>query len=102
MDGEFLAALPGVLHDGGLGDVHDLFDDVEFAEAVVAVFLGEGFEDRGVFISHVLDVAEPIIYEPKSAVQQRGEHSAAAVVADDDDVFYFQHIHGELHDRETI
>jgi len=34
--GEFLAAIPRVAHDGGLANVGDLFDDVEFAELVHA------------------------------------------------------------------
>ena len=37
MDGEVLAALPGGADHGGLADVEGLLEDVEFAEAVVAL-----------------------------------------------------------------
>ena len=40
VDADFLAPGPGVLDDGGAGDVAGLSDDVEFAEAVDGAFGG--------------------------------------------------------------
>src|SRR5687768_12080109 len=37
VDGQFLAAFPGVARDRGLADVGDLFDDVELAQASTAL-----------------------------------------------------------------
>ncbi len=91
------------MDDGGLADVGDLFDDVEFAETVVlGGFTGECIDTTVVFFADVLDVAEPVVGEAHAFAAQYGAHAAAAVVAHDHDVFDFQCIDGVLDHRETI
>ena len=75
VDGEGLAAAPGVADDGGARDVDDLFEDVEFAEAVDEGFaLGRGGDEVGVAVADVFDVAEPVLDEPQVG---RGSRAAA-------------------------
>ena len=102
VDGEGLVAVPGVLDDGGLGDVDDLLDDVQFAEAVGAALFGEGLEVEGVLEADVLDVAQPVVGEADAALEEGGGDAGAAVVADDEDVFDAEDIDAELEAGEAV
>ena len=103
VDGEFLASLPCVAGNGGLADVGDLFDDVEFAEAVGGLgFTLLGGEAAGVFFAHILDVAEPVVAEADSVVAQCCADAAAPVVTAHDDVAHFEDIYGKLHDGKAV
>jgi hypothetical protein len=51
--GDRLAALPGILHDEGLADVDHLFEDVEFAQAVVLLLGRQRIDQRQVLVMHV-------------------------------------------------
>ena len=99
---QFLATLPGVLHDGGLADIHDLFDDVELAEAIGPLFVGQGVEVHGVFEADVLDVAQPVVDEAEAAIGQRGRDTTTAIVADHEDVLDLQEVDREMEHREAI
>ena len=58
VNGELLAAFPGVSGDGGVAHVGDLFDDVEFAEALdCGEFVIEFGEKVTVFVADGLDMA---------------------------------------------
>jgi hypothetical protein len=62
VDGDRLSARPGVAHDGRLGDIDHLLDDVQFAQAIVPEdFRLERLDLRLVFRANVLYVAEPIV-----------------------------------------
>lgn len=103
VDGEWLAFVPGVFDDGGAADVVDLFDDVEFAEAVNALaFFLDGLDVVVVFVGDVLDVAEPVVDEAEFGFVECGADAAAAVVADDEDVFDFEDFDGVLEDAEAV
>jgi hypothetical protein len=103
MDGEFLAALPGVVGNGGVANVDDLFDDVEFAEAVGTMRLVTGSEEScAVLLTNVLDVAQPIVRETEAIAALDGANSGAAIVAANDDVFDLQDIDGELENGEAV
>ena len=45
-DGKVLVSLPCSLNDRGLADVHDLFDDIQFAERVGLTGPGKGVQER--------------------------------------------------------
>ena len=51
---------------------------------------------------HVLDVPEPVVGQANALVLKCRGNAAAAVVTADDDVFDLQHIHRELHHRQTV
>ena len=98
-----LATRPSVLDDGGLADVGDLFDDVEFAEPIGAGgVVGQIAQTAFVFLAHVLDVAKPVVGQPDAFTAQYGADAAATVVSDDHDVFHAEDIDRVLYDRETI
>ena len=102
VDGERLTALPGLVDDGGLRDIDDLLNDVEFAEPVRAGFVGEGVDVGGVLEADVLNVAEPIINETDAALVERGGDTSAAVVANNDDVLDAEDIDAELEAGEAV
>ena len=102
VDGERLTALPGLVDDGGLRDIDDLLNDVEFAESVRAGFVGEGVDVGGVLEADVLNVAEPIINETDAALVERGGDTSAAVVANNDDVLDAEDIDAELEAGEAV
>ncbi len=103
MDGELLAAQPSVSDNGGFAHVHDLLNDIEFAQSIAPIFLlRKCFQELSVFVADVLDVPQPIVDEPKSLASQGGEDPAAAVVSHDEDVFDVQYVYGELHDTQAV
>jgi hypothetical protein len=103
VDGEFLTAFPGFAGDGGVADVEDLFDDVEFAHAVANRVTVTNFgEPFFMFLANVLEVTQPIIAETEAIALDGGADAAATVVAADDDVADFENIDGELHHGEAI
>ena len=81
--------IPGSLDGRHLGEVHDLFADIELDQAVYAgFFIGDGVELFLVNTVHVLDIAKPLIedgFEVGSC--HSGPHAPATIVAADDDVF---------------
>jgi hypothetical protein len=50
----------------------------------------------------ILDVAQPIVNEPKVPIEQRCHDPAASVVAHDEYVLNLQDVHGILENRETV
>ncbi len=103
MNGQGLAPLPGVSDDGGLADVGDLFDDVDFAQAIERFwFLAGASEPFLMLLADVLKVAKPVVAQADPVAPKRRPHAAAAVVAADDDVLNFQDIDGKLHDRQAV
>ena len=103
VDGQRLAAGPGVPHDRGLADVGHLFDDVEFAEPIgTCGIVGKIQETTLVFLAHILDMAEPVVGEADSFAAEHGADAAAAIVSDDHDVFHAQHIDRVLDHRKTV
>lgn len=103
VDGEFLATLPRRVRNGGLADVDDLLDDIQFAEAVGALGVAAITQEPGaVLLANVFDVPQPVVREAEPMAALDGANAGAAIVATDNDVFDLQHIDGELQDRETI
>src|SRR5215210_5790220 len=65
VNGEVLAAAPGILHDRGLADMPRLFDDVEFAETPLTLGrLVDGRNGCRVPRPDVLYVAQPVVDQP--------------------------------------
>jgi len=103
VDGELLATLPGRVRNGGLADVDDLLDDIQFAEAVGALGVITGTVERGtVLLANVFDVPQPVVGETEPMAALDGANTSAAVVATHNDVFDLQNIDGELQDGEAI
>ena len=103
MHSQRLAPCPSLPHDRRLANVHHLLDDIQLAQAVVALALGfQRGKLRLVLPAYVLDVAQPVVNQPQPIVAQRGEHPAAAVVPAHDDVTYAKDVHGKLNGREAV
>src|SRR5438094_496266 len=103
MHRQLLSALPDVTHDGSLAYIEYLFDDVQLTEPVAPVrFVAPARESHRVFVAHVPHMAQPVVNQTQPVAAQGGAHAAATVMAAYDDVFDLQHIHGELHHRQTI
>ena len=86
-----------------MADVLHLFDDIQLAEAVVALgVVGNRVELALVAAVDILDIAQPVVDEAQLAVLHGGAHAAAAVMPDDHDVLDFQHFHGVLQDRQAV
>ena len=97
MHGQILAALPGILHHGGLTDVGHLFNNIEFAQPVAARSgIRQCREACVVFLAHVLHMAQPVVAQADAVAAQCSTDAAASVVTDNDDVSDLQHIHREL------
>src|ERR1022692_4100791 len=97
---QILVALPRISDDRGLTDVPNLLDDVQLAEAILAIRSSRDSDQlRLVLLADVLDMPQPVVAEPQARVRQRRAHATAAVMTADDDVFDLQHVHRELHYR---
>ncbi len=99
---EGLLAFPCVMHDGGLADVGDLFDDIQFAEPVVPCRFRQSIEMGVVLVLNVADIAELVIGESQPLTPQYGLHAAAAVMPAHDDMAHAQKVHRELQYRQTV
>ena len=103
MDFNFLPTQPGVLDDGGFANVHDLFNDVEFAKPVGLRLLVSGFLKKvRMLLPDVLNMTKPVVDEAQTASLESCNHTAAPIVADDKNVFHQKCIHGELHDTQAV
>ena len=97
MNGQCLTTNPGVAHDSRSADIRRLFDDVEAAEAVVLRDLtGQAVKVCPVLALHILEMAKPIVDQPKLVVAQGGQYPTATVMPTNDDVLHAEHIHREL------
>lgn len=86
---------PGFLNDAGLGEVHDLFLDIEFDQSVQAFFLGRNRIDlRSVKPMYILDVPKPFVDDPKIVLGHGRHHPATAIVSAYDHMLDLQLIHG--------
>ena len=54
------------------------------------------------FEANVLDVAQPIVNQPKVPIEQGCHDPAASVVTHDKDVLHLQHVHSILENRKTV
>src|SRR5688500_15589725 len=95
--GERLAARPRIAHDRGLADVGDLFEHVEFAQAVMAQCAGiECIEYAVVLLRDVDHMPDPVVGQSEARAFQCGQHAAAAVMPDHQDVLDLEHVDREL------
>ena len=98
-----LAAQPRFLHDRRAGDVDDLLDDVELAQAVDApAEIRDPVQPGPMLGGDVLHVPQPVVDEAVRRVLERRPDAAAAVMADDDDVLDLQDVDGVLEHREAV
>lgn len=102
VDGELLAAFPGILDDGGAGDVAALGEDIELAKAIKAGGAGKGLEFLAVGAGEGADAGEPVVNDAVAVIFQGGPDAAAPVVTAHDDVADFEDIDCVLHDGEDV
>src|SRR5690606_12537502 len=103
MNRQRLPAVPGVLDNGGVADVGDLLDDVEFAHAVeLGLFARETGDVVAVFVVQVANGAQPAVNQAQLVVTHRCTHAAATVVAGDQNVFDLEDIDGVLDHRQAV
>lgn len=86
---------PGFLDDAGLGQVHDLFSNIEFDQSVEAFFLDlDRIDLRSVKPMYILDVPKPFVDDPKIVLGHGRHHPATAIVSAYDYMLDLQLIHG--------
>lgn len=102
MNHEGLAVVPGLLDEVGVADVADLGDDVELAEEVKAVGLGEGVELALVLAVEFAEVLEPVVEETRRVGGSGRADPAAVVMTADDDVLDAEGFDGELDDGLAV
>src|SRR5262249_10010825 len=98
-----LLARPRVSHDGRLTDVDYLLDDIQLAQTTVPLRLAlQPGQSRLVLAVHVLNVAEPVVYQSQLVVAQGGEHATAAVMPANDDVLHTEHVYRKLDRGQAV
>jgi len=102
VDGDLLAAVPGVFDDGGASNMAGLGEHIEFAESVGGGLGREGVEFIPVGAVEVADAGEPVVDDPVAEVFEGGDHAAAAVVAADDHMAHLEDIDRVLQDSEQV
>src|SRR5215472_7236332 len=81
------ALLPGLHHEWVGGDVLDLTQHVEFAEAVVAGNLaGQRVELARMLAHDFAHWRQPVVDQPEPLVPQHSPHAAATIVTHDQNV----------------
>src|SRR3990167_8789519 len=90
---QFLTAMPGVLHDGGVADVGHLLDHVELTEAVDPLLLARQLRQVvAVLVIQITDGPQPTVNQAELGVLHGGPHAAATVVTGDQDVLDLEHV----------
>ena len=103
MDRERLLPVPGIPDNGGLADVGNLLDDVEFAESGQLGSLPVlGFQEREVLLKNIVDMTEPVVGKSDAIATESGQHAATPIVTADDDMPDLEDIDGELDDRQGV
>ena len=103
VDSQFLPPLPRVPGDGGLADIGDLLDDIQFAEAVDGGVFAEGVGETFLVLdADILDMAEPVVAQANSVLPEGGPYTTAAIMAADDDVTHLEDVDRELHDGKAV
>ncbi len=75
---QFLATLPRVLHHRRPADVERLLDDIEIAQRIDSLGLGQRLEPGRMTVANVLDVADPVVGQADTPVLERRDDAAAA------------------------
>ena len=102
VDGELLAARPGVFDDGGACDMAGLGEHIEFAESVGGGLGRKGIEFLAVSAVEAADAGEPVVDDAMAEIFEGSDHAAAAVMTADDHMADLEDIDGVLQDREEV
>lgn len=103
MHRQLLTTFPSIARNRGVADVDHLLDNVQLTKPVGRVGItGQIRQTFLMFLSHVLQVTQPIVAQAKSVAPKSGPHAAAAIMSGDDDMANFQDIHCKLQDRQTV
>src|SRR5690242_18394800 len=93
---------PGILNNGRVTDILDLFYDIEFAEPVTATQrIADGVQFLLMTNIDILDVSQPIVDQPELLRTARGVHTSAEIVSTNDDMLDVQYFHCKLDDRQA-
>ncbi len=102
VDRELLPRAPGVVHYGGLADVNNLLQHIEFTEQVGPLMLLKQIDKGVVLVSDILNMAQPVIDQSKLLIVQGSLNTAAAVVTAHDNVLYLEDFNGVLQYRQAV
>lgn len=103
MDTKLLPPRPRILNKNIHCDVFDLPDNVKFAQAIEACMLiGKRVQFMTAFLGNFADRMQPMIDQATPLAVHGRPHAAAPIVPHHQNVFYFEHIDGELQNREVI
>ena len=102
VQGERLLARPGVLHHRGVRHVHHLLDHVEFTQRVQPMVLGQRGQQASVAITHVFDVAQPVVGQTNAGVVERRFHATAAEVAHHHEVLHLELVYRKLDGGQCV
>lgn len=103
MDCQRLPPLPGIVDDGGLANIEDLFDDVKLTETVpTLVLFTEGGESRFMLLVHISNVPQPVIDQAEPVIPKGGANTPASIMATHNDVLDLQYIDRKLHRGQAV
>ena len=102
MHGELLAACPRRLDDRGLAHVHGLLDHIELTQSIEGGFGRMARQRNGVSLTHVIDMAKPVVDESELRVLEDGADAAASVMPRDDHVLDAQDVDRILQHRQAV
>ena len=102
VDGELLAARPGVFDDGGACDMAGLGEHIEFAESVGSGLGRKGIEFLAVSAVEAADAGEPVVDDAMAEIFEGSDHAAAAVMTADDHMADLEDIDCVLQDGEQV
>src|ERR1700722_4233993 len=99
---ELLLPFPCLLDHRGLANIQNLFDHVQLTKSVRALCFGQRIEEGGVLEADVLDVAQPVVNETVTSIEEGCHDASASVMTYHQHVLHPQHVYGELENRQTV
>ena len=103
MDRQALSAVPGVLHDAGMGDIGHLLNHVEFAESIdLLLFSGQFGEFFALLVVKIANRTQPAVDQAELAILHRGSNTTATIVAGDQNVFDLEYVNRVLNHRQAV
>ena len=100
---QILPTSPRVQYDGGLAQIADLLQHVEFAKEVRPLIRSDlALQKRGVLLPDADDVLQPRVDQSKPLPEESRKHSTAPIVPAHDDVLHLEHIDSVLQNGETV
>ncbi len=102
VNGDLLAAVPGVFDDGGACDMTGLREHVEFAETIGSGLGRKGVEFFAVGAVEAPYAGEPVVDDAVAKIFKGSNHTTATIVAADDHMTDLEDIDRVLQDSEEV